>query len=164
MAVFRWRGRWAHDYRDAAGIRHRTSHATKADALVEAARIGIHRRGRLRPRIDPRSTVADYAAHWLKTITPPLLKRRAFDAHASAVRLYIVPRLGTLRLTDLRRSDVKAFLAGCQREGASGQPLTRGSVRLVYSAIRAMLNAAIDDEHGSEDRKSTRLNSSHVAI
>jgi len=146
MAVFKWRGRWAHDYRDAAGIRHRTTHASQADARAEAARIRIHRRGRLGPRIDPRATVADYAAHWLKTITPPLLKRRAFEAHASAARLYIVPRLGTLRLTDLRRSDVKAFLAGCQREGASGQPLTRGSVRLVYSAIRAMLNAAIDDE------------------
>ena len=146
MAVFKWRGGWAHDYRDAAGIRHRTTHARKADAVAEAARVGIHRRGRLRPRIDPRSTVAEYAARWLQTIAPPTLKRRAFDAHASAVRLYIVPRLGTLRVTELRRSDVKAFLTSCQREGTSGRPLTRGSVRLVYSAIRAMLNAAIDDE------------------
>jgi len=146
MAVFKWRGGWAHDYRDAAGIRHRTTHASKADAVAEAARIGIYRRGRLRPRVDPRSTVADYAAHWLQTIAPPTLKRRAFDAHAAAVRLYIVPRLGTLRVTDLRRSDVKAFLASCQRAGVSGRPLARSSVRLVYSAIRAMLNAAIDDE------------------
>src|SRR5262249_38624553 len=118
----------------------------KADAVAEAARIGIHRRGRLRPRVDPRSTVAEYAARWLQTIAPPTLKRRAFDAHAAAVRLYIVPRLGTLRVTDLRRSDVKALLASCQRAGVSGRPLMRGSVRLVYSAIRAMLNAAIDDE------------------
>src|SRR5215470_4778724 len=146
MAIFKWRGGWAHDYRDAAGIRHRTTHTRKADAVAEAARVGIHRRGRLRPRVDPRSTVAEYAAHWLRTIAPPTLKRRAFDAHAAAVRLYIVPRLGTLRLTDLRRSDVKALLATCQRAGVSGRPLTRGSVRLVYSAIRAMLNAAIDDE------------------
>jgi integrase len=113
---------------------------------MEAARIGVHRRSRLRPSVDPRVTVAQYAAHWLGTIAPPLLKPRAHQAHASAVRLYIAPRLGTVRLAELRRSDVRAFLTGCRRAGVTGRPLTPGSVRLVYSALRAMLNAAIDDE------------------
>jgi len=146
MAVFKWRGGWAHDYRDATGVRHRSTHATKAEAVAEAARLGVRRRSRLRPSVDPRVTVAQYAAHWLDTIAPPVLKRRAHQAHASAVRLYIAPRLGTLRLAEVRRSDVRAFLTGCRRAGVTGAPLAPGSVRLIYSALRAMLNAAIDDE------------------
>jgi len=148
MAVFKWRDGWAHDYRDSTGVRRRTWHPTQDEAKDEERRLGTSIRGRhrLRPRVDPRSTVAAYAARWLETIRPPTLKYQAFTAHAAAVRLYIAPRLGTVRLIDLRRSDVKAFLTGCQRQGVSGRPLERGSVRVIYSALRAMLNAAIDDE------------------
>ena len=141
------RGVWVVDYRDATGVRRYPSFATREQAEHEADRLGVfRRRGRLRPSVDPRSTVEEYARHWLETIKPPLLKRRAFSAHLDAVRLYIGPRLGHRRLTELRRSDVRAFLTGCRQEGVSGRPLTPGSVRLVYSALRAMLNAAIDDE------------------
>ena len=149
MAVFKWaaKGKWAHDYRDATGTRHRTLHDTRDEAKAEEQRTGSgRRRHRLRPSVDPRSTVADYAPHWLETIKPPILKRKAYRAHAIMVRLYIVPRLGRFRVVDLRRSDVKAFLTGCQHKGVSGRPLERGSVRVIYSALRAMLNAAIDDE------------------
>src|SRR5262252_9177197 len=148
MAVFRWREGWAHDYRDSSGIRRRTWHPTQHEAKDEERRLGTTIRGRrrLRPRVDPRSTVAGYAARWLETIRPPILKAQAFAAHANAVRLYIAPRLGPMRLVDLRRSDVQAFLTGCLVTGVGGDPLSRGSVRVIYSALRAMLNAAIDDE------------------
>jgi integrase len=148
MAVFKWRGGWAHDFRDAAGVRHRTRFDTREEAKDEERRLGTALRGRrrLRPRMDPRSTVAAYAARWLARIAPPTLKRQAYAAHAYAVRLYIAPRLGPIRLLDLRRADVKDFLTGCQRQGVSGQPLSRGSLRVIYSAIRCLLNAAIDDE------------------
>src|SRR5215813_6283030 len=141
------RGVWVLDYREATGVRRYPSFATREEAENEADRLGVfRRRGRLRPSVDPRSTVADYAAHWLETIKPPTLKRRAYKAHAEAVRLYIVPRIGTIRVTELRRSDVRAFLTGCRQQGVGGRPLAPGSVRFVYSALRAMLNAAIDDE------------------
>src|SRR5262247_1693592 len=142
------RGRYVVDYRDAIGIRHYPSFATRAEAEAEADRLGVfrHKRGRLRPSVDPRITVAEYAARWLETIRPPILKRRAYQAHAKAVALYVVPQLGDRRVTELRRSDVAAFLTGCRQCGVSGRPLAPGSVRLVYSALRAMLNAAIDDE------------------
>jgi integrase len=147
MAVFRVGKKWVHDYRDALGVRHRTSHDTRDEAKAEETRLGsTRRRGRLRPSVDPRSTVAAYAARWLDTIRPPVLKRKAHRAHAKMVALYITPRLGKFRVAELRRSDVKAFLTGCQQEGASGRPLARGSVRVIYSALRAMLHAAVDDE------------------
>src|SRR5215467_9948567 len=100
MSVFRWRGRWAHDYRDAAGVRHRNTFDTQAEAKDEERRLGTGVHGRRRK----------------------------------------------LRLVDIRRSDCKEFLAGCQRKGVTGRPLSRGSVRIVYSALRAMLNAAVEDE------------------
>ena len=149
MAVFRWaaKGKWVHDYRDATGTRHRSIHDSREEAKAEEHRIGSgRRRHRLRPHADPRSSVADYALRWLGRIMPPILKRRAYQAHAEAVRLYIVPRLGKFRVTELRRSDVIGFLTGCLQKGVNGQPLSRGSVRIIYSALRAMLQAAVDDE------------------
>jgi len=149
VAVFKWRGAWAHDYRDAAGVRHRTCFDTREEAKDEERRLGtaVHgRRRKLRPATDPRSTVAVYALRWLERIAPPALKRQAYAAHAYAVTRYIVPRLGTIRVCDLRRSDVRDFLLTCQRSGVSGRRLSRGSLRVIYSALRCMLNAAIDDE------------------
>lgn len=147
MAVFRWKGKWAHDYRDATGTRKRTVHDTRDEAKAEEQRTGsARRRGRLRPSVDPRSLVSDYAPRWLETIKPPVIKRKAHRAHRLAVQNYIIPRLGHFRVTELRRSDVVAFLTGCLQRGIAGRPLERGSVRVIYSALRAMLNAAIDDE------------------
>lgn len=149
MAVFKWaaKGKWAHDYRDATGVRHRTLHDTRDEAKAEEQRLGSgRRRSRLRPSVDARITIAEYAARWLDRIKPPVLKRKAWRAHAVMVALYITPRLGKIRITELRRSDCIAFLTGCQQKGASGRPLARGSVRVIYSALRAMLHAAIDDE------------------
>jgi len=149
MAVFKWRGGWAHDYRDGGGVRHRNWHRLEHEARDEERRLGtaVHgRRRKLRPATDPRSTIAVYAPRWLERIAPPALKRQAYAAHAWAVAHYIVPRLGKIRVCDLRRADALDFLAGCLRKGVSGRPLKRGSLRVIYSALRAMLNAAIDDE------------------
>jgi integrase len=74
------------------------------------------------------------------------LKPQAYLAHRKAVELYIAPRLGRFRVTELRRSDVIGFLAASQAMGVGGRPLRRGSLRLIYSALRAMLHAAINDE------------------
>jgi integrase len=148
MATFtKRRGRHVVDYRDATGRRRVLAFATRAEAEDYADREGIfsRRRGRLRPTVDPRITIAEYAARWLAR-QQRRLRPRAYEAHAVAVRNYVTPRLGTFRITDLRRTDVADFLDGCLRAGISGRPLKPGAVRFAASTLSAMLNAAIDDE------------------
>src|SRR5262245_14976170 len=142
------RGVWVVDYRDETGIRRTPSFPTRAAAEDYADTAGIfgRRRTRLAPAVDPRITVAAYAERWLRDIRPPALKPRAYAAHADAVRLYIVPALGVARLVDVRRADLKKFLRKCLRQGVAGRPLTPGSVRVIYSAVRALFYAAVDDE------------------
>jgi integrase len=149
MAIRLRRGVWVDDHRDVAGIRRTPSYPSEEAAITAALRRGAFTRrpgSRRTFAVDPQVTVAVYAPRWLAAIAPPLLKPRAHEAHAAAVAHYIGPRLGACRVGDLRRRDVIAFLTSCRAHGVSGRPLTPGSVRLIYSALRAMLNAAIDDE------------------
>jgi integrase len=148
MACIRWRrGVCVLDYVDSAGVRRTPSFADEEAAMAEALRVGAFtRHAGPRRTVDRHVTVGEYAPRWLATIAPPLLKPRAYEAHAAAVAHYIVPQLGRRRVGDLRRRDVIAFLTACRHQGVSGRPLKPGSVRLIYSALRAMLNAAIDDE------------------
>jgi integrase len=142
------RGAWYVDHYDASGTRRQYRFKTADEAVAYAQKVGAYSRRRARhgvaAPIDPTVTVGAYAATWLDAIAPHL-KPRAYEAHAAAVKLYIAPRLGTRRLVELTRADVKAFLTGCKKAGVSGRPLKPGSVRLVKSALSAMLNEAVED-------------------
>ncbi len=136
------------DYRDAQGVRHVPAYPTKAEAedawklLVPTATQRRAGRG-----LDPRLTLQEWSAHWLRQIAPPILKPRAYEPHAEAMAAHIVPQLGAWRLVDLRRGIVRAFLVDRRQRGrADGGPLAPGSVRKIYSALRACLQAAVEDE------------------
>jgi integrase len=142
------RRRWVLDYRDAQGRRHVPSFRTRAEA-EEAWRLRVptvsqRRAGR---GLDPQLTLRDWAAQWLRQIAPPILKPRAYEPHAEAMAAHIVPTLGDWPLLELRRGVVRAFLIDRrQRGGVHGRPLAPGSVRKIYSALRACLQAAVEDE------------------
>jgi integrase len=142
-----WRGAWHVDYYDASG-RHVLRFASQAEAITYAQRVGAYGRRRAghgpAATADGRITIAAYAPRWLDAIAAHL-KPRALEAHAAAVDLYIIPRLGTVRLAALTRKDVKDFLTSCFQTGVRGRPLKPGSVRLIKSALSAMLNEAVDD-------------------
>jgi integrase len=142
------RGAWYVDHYDASGARKQPRFPTEQEAVAYAQKVGAYSRRRRHHGVatptDHKLTVAVWAALWLAAIEPHL-KPRAYEAHACAVRLYIIPRLGTRRLVELTRADVKAFLTGCRKAGVSRRPLEPGSVRLVKSALSAMLNEAVED-------------------
>src|SRR5262245_51818605 len=140
------RGVWVLDYRDATGTRRTPCFRTRAEAEDHADRVGAFaHRGHGTPVVDPQITVAAYAMRWLKAVKATV-KPRTHEGYAQAVRLYIVPALGKRAVADLRRSHVKDFLTTCLERGVSARPLARESVRLIYATLRAMLNAALDDE------------------
>jgi hypothetical protein len=137
---------WVLDYRDTTGMRRTPSFRTRAEAEDHADRVGAFaRHGRRVPTVDPQITVASYATRWLGQLTP-LLKPAAYAAHAVAVAHYVTPRLGRCRVVDLSRAEVINFLTGCRERGVSRRPLAPGSVRVIYSALRAMLTPAVDEQ------------------
>jgi integrase len=149
-AIVKRRGKWVYDHRDVDGIRRSPSFATYAEAEAAAKVLQTTRGERRRRRmagVDPGLTFAAWADRWLRQIAPPALKPRAYQPHADAMARHLVPALGTLRLTELRRGTLRDVLLRCQRQGRQdGGPLAPGSVRQIYSALRACLQAAVEDE------------------
>ena len=71
-------------------------------------------------------------------------------SYEQLLRLHVMPRFGSKLLTDIRRDEVKRFVAElCQamREVncASVLNFSRNALRLIISALRAVLNAALGD-------------------
>ena len=142
MAVRRRGRRWVADYRDGLGRRRWVSCRTKAQAEeIEARERLAARAGRnLRPHIDPELALAAYARRWLSQITATV-KPSTAAGYEQRLRVHVLPAFGTLPLRKLTRGGIKALLIEKLRSG-----LARDSVRLIHATLRALLNAAVDDE------------------
>jgi integrase len=144
--------RYVLDYRDAHNLRRRPEYETRAEA-DDAAKMLVPTSAQRRGAVgcDAKLTVRDWATSWLAKIRPGL-KARAYEVHARAMRLYLLPRLGDVRLVELRRGVILDALLDCQARGGidpktqEARPLKPGSVRTIYSAIRACLQAAVERE------------------
>jgi len=133
------RGKWVVDYRDGGGVRRwvtcqtrRQAESVLEDKLREA-------RQPTRPAADPDITIRDYSERWIDLVATSL-KPRTLETNRYVLRVHLLPELGHLKVRQLHKGQVKAFLA---RKLASG--LSRATVRIIYSTLRAMLNAAVDD-------------------
>jgi integrase len=144
---------WYVQYRLPDGRQRSPGFATKreADAWIDAHGREIRAAKGLEPVVASDSTVAVYAAHWLAAIQGGV-KARTHESYASQVALYLRPRLGHRPVIELQRPELRAFLIDCRAQGVGdsqrrrpGRPLKPGSVYAIYAALRAMLNAAIED-------------------
>jgi integrase len=157
MKVSKWPGRRAKPfyvkYRDAAGAQKYPAFATHREATEwlerNAPRLRVARG--LVAVVDPASTVAVYGAHWLESIEGSI-KPRSHASYTSQFLNYLKPRLGGRPVAELNRPELRAFLVGCRKRGVGDParnrpagPLAIGSIYAVYAALRAMLNAAIED-------------------
>jgi integrase len=133
------RGTWVVDYRDSAGVRRWVTCETRraAEAILEEKL--RESRQPSRPAVDVNITLADYAAQWRQVIEASI-KPRTRASYEQILRLHIVPAFGAVKVRQLQKGRVKAFLA---EKLASG--LARNSVRIIHATLRAMLNAAVDD-------------------
>jgi integrase len=131
------RGKYVVDYRDALGVRRWATCETKREADSVLAKKVQERHQGVRP--DTRTTVAEYAERWLKILgasVKPATVERYEDLLA-----HILPTFGAAKVSRVRRAHIKAFLAEKMRSG-----LSRDSVRLIHATLRAMFNAAVEDE------------------
>ena len=96
----RWEGRWQAP-QDGSGerlwIRKYGRSESEADSLLAGA-IRDHKRGAA--IADTTTTVADYLDGWLDRIAPSL-KPSTYRAYEGAIRVWIVPRLGSIAVGSL---------------------------------------------------------------
>ena len=136
-------------------VTQRRGFETKRDALDFAASVHVaKRRGEYVDPGDARVTVGALGPGWLARRTH--LKPSSRSVEATAWRVHVEPRWGTMKLADIRHSAIQAWVADMSREvtGAEGEVTRRASGATV--AIRAFgVLAAILDEAVADRRMVT---------
>lgn len=120
--------------------------ATEDDA--KAARDEARVKARRGEYIDRNTiTVAEYLAEWIEGHAVEI-KPHTFKGYRDMIRLYITPRIGTLRLQALRPSAITKFYRDLLTNGAKrGGPLAANTVKHVHTVLRkALTDAVLVDE------------------
>ncbi|MFD8386483.1 tyrosine-type recombinase/integrase [Streptomyces sp. NPDC059679] len=141
--------------------RTRAEAHAKLVQMLEQANRGI-------PVADKSWTVGAYLAYWIEHVVTPRRRPKTVLAYESAVRLYLVPLVGTKRLERLAPRDVLALLGRlrelclccarkldarrpeevqcCSRDRCCGRRLSARMVQLVHAVLRNALQNAVREE------------------
>jgi integrase len=112
---------------------------------------------------DPEATLDQFATSWLAGLRASGLKPKTIRSYSGLYHRHIAPTLGSTKLRELKRSQVKALLAAKSEEtfkvrkqsrnedGKITETFTirtfsRNSVRLVRATLSTLLAEALDDE------------------
>ncbi|MFJ5922724.1 tyrosine-type recombinase/integrase [Kitasatospora sp. NPDC092948] len=85
--------------------------------------------------------VGEYLTYWLTEIVRPHRRNNTFAKYETMVRLYLIPKLGTKRLTKLGIQDVRTFFAKLRAEEVGGS-----TQQECMKVLRNALNRAIREE------------------
>ena len=92
-----------------------------------------------------RATIAQLAERWLEA-TQHRVGHRTFAGYRSHARLYIVPRLGTLRCESLRPAHIESALAAWAISGRNDREkgrLSQRTVAHIFNTLRTMCRWAV---------------------
>jgi len=92
----------------------------------------------------------DYAARWLKRYAELECKPSTARSYEQLLRVHVTPRFGKQKLAEIKRDDVKEFLAELRRATrvVNGTPVpkfSRNTLRLILTALRTVRYAAVED-------------------
>jgi integrase len=134
------RGKYVVDFRDVAGIRRWTTCETRKQAeAVLSEKLQASRQHTI-PTVDPKITVATYAAERWLPLVKTSAKPRTVETYEGVLRRHLLPTFGSVPVARLHRAQLKHFLA---TKLASG--MGREYVKLVLSVFHILLAAAQDD-------------------
>ncbi len=149
--IIKWRGKYAVDYRDGGGARHRPSFRTLREAREFMSEAFKEMRQPTQPACDPNITIEDYSKRWL-SIVGATLKPSTLRSYELSIRRHLVPALGAMRVRLLVRGRIRALLTEkltkpqpSAKKDKPAKMLSRSSVRIIHACLRAMLNAAVED-------------------
>lgn len=131
-------GRWRARYRDDAGKEHARHFDRRTDAQrwLDQVTAAIVRGDYVDPAAG-RTTVKLYADRWESVQVSSDGTKRLVD---NALRLHLLPALGSHRISAVRRSDVQGWVKALEAKG-----LAAGSVRNIYDVAAQLFSSAVDD-------------------
>jgi len=131
-------GQWRARYRDESGKEHARHFARKVDAQrwLDGETAKLVRGEWADPRAG-RETLRAYAERWQRIQVASAGTLRIAD---NALRLHILPRLGDMRLSTIRRSDVQALIKELEGKG-----LAPANVRNIYEVLARVIDSAVED-------------------
>ena len=133
------RGLWEVDYRDVDGQRRRPLFASEEAAHEHATGVLRSQGLLLAPVEDREISVRAYAARWLQLIEHEK-DRNTVRNYTDQLEGHVLPALGHLKVRELHRGHIKAFLAQKRGKGYA-----KNTVRLMRAPLSAMLSDAVDD-------------------
>lgn len=83
-------------------------------------------------------TFAKFIDHWLNNVSKPSVEATTWDSYERCVRLHLVPRLGGIKLAELRPLHVEKFFADMQKDGVSG-----GNAKKISEVLGTALEHAV---------------------
>ena len=112
---------------------------------AEAAREELRRKRRRGERIAPSRvpTFREFAATWLDSQSQ--LRPRTIEKYDGAIRLHLTPRLGNVKVSEIREDDLVALIAAMRAEGKAGWTIQGALVplgRILNAAVRRGLLAS----------------------
>jgi integrase len=131
-------GKWRARYRDLDGKEHARHFERKLDAQrwLDEVTASIVTGQYVDPRAG-RITFEKYAEKWEKSLIAGEASERITD---NALRLHLVPALGSRAMAAIRRNDIQALFKSLSEQ------LGPGSVRNVYDVLVRVMTAAVDDK------------------
>lgn len=89
--------------------------------------------------IGPSMTVEVWPNHWLTTIVPERNAVNTVASYGSTVRTWLIPNVGSYRLTQLKEDHVRALYRKIKDEGKNP--------RRTHTVLRRALNVAMQEGH-----------------
>jgi integrase len=98
-------------------------------------------------------TFKNYSERWLKNYVDVERKGSTYRSYEQLLRVHVTPRFGDFRLNAIARDSVREFLTELSKATRVADPETgnlaprfsRNTLRLIITALRTVLNAAIED-------------------
>lgn len=128
--------RWRARYVDGAGQERTQAFKRKpdAEAFLRSITASIETGSYVDP-VRARTTVATIAETWMDT---PSWAESTRARNRSILDAHVLPRWGTMPLSDVHHEDVQSWVTGLGKAGMAG-----GTVRKVYGVLNGVLKAAI---------------------
>ena len=74
------------------------------------------------------------------------LKPRSEEAYDGHVRLHIVPKFGRMKVRDINRAELRAWLNGMKRKDGKPEPLGEGTKTVIFATLSSILDYAVEAE------------------
>lgn len=104
----------------------------------------------------PKMTVEQWLTHWLEDICKPRVKPKTFAYYRDAVRLHLVPHIGTKKLSQLTQADVRGLHRTVQEYS------TRSAVQ-AHQALQKALTDAVREGYVARNVAALTDKPKHIA-